>query len=939
MGIHIACDTNPGNTYVIAVDEVHLGDTWLNIFTPSLQSVFNTPVVSAYTLTIGNYPNDNASGNGVFSTPAMYFVTDTSVVNQSSPTMNLSGGAYWTGLASAVDTWTIEGVLGSGSNPTSTLTIVHSGTTGYNSVSMNNLSVNSIVANNESVAAVASIGNLSSSGYLDVINTNNAFGNGPLQGTLSGLSPYGTSLLDVAGSAVGGGVTSPSTNTTTAVAVSIGLESIPNSNQGGTGGGDVHGTGFVALKVDNLIPSTNANSAFFFSGMQASVDNFGSGDTYEISASRGFANNLGTSTQAFLLGGDFEVIQSAASGLTTTLAGVFTLASTVNAGANTTTSMYAVYAQAAHHSAVTLPSEYGLYVITGGSTGTITNDYSVYIDSPVDASTMTNHYGIYMADQTVSSGGTNPNPFAIFTNGGKHYLKGNVLTSGILGWGTTSTPDTGISRLGAASLAIGNGTAGDFTGSIKLSGINITGTLTDGTGAVGTNGQVLSSTVTGTKWIAAASGTVSSFSSGNLSPLFTTSVATSTTTPSLSFSLSNAAGGTIFGNPTGSSGAPSYTSTPVLGINASTNGTLGLANGGASGVTITVQNLGATSAYNFNLPATPGSSGQVLVSQGGGSSSMTWGTNGATVSWDTITNAANNLSLSNAGYTSTFNQTSAVAWLWANTTVATNSTTNASPMLELAANYWTGAASAADTWTIGSSLAAGTNGISTLAIAHSGSTGSAQLSVPTLKLNGSTGSCTFGAVGNGTEIDTTVQTLHFTGGSINIATTTASTNININPTGSVTFQGNKFQIGTTGKVTEYNGTATVRNGMAAEYASSDLTAQSAAITATTLLSAPQTGMYKVSWSATITTASDISSVLGGTNGFQVIYTSPTDSVAKTTVPGNSVTSSANTTGTAVGGVEVIYAKTGTNIQFTYGYTDSHTSTAMAYELHISLESL
>ena len=142
-----------------------------------------------------------------------------------------------------------------------------------------------------------------------------------------------------------------------------------------------------------------------------------------------------------------------------------------------------------------------------------------------------------------------------------------------------------------------------------------------------------------------------------------------------------------------------------------------------------------------------------------------------------------------------------------------------------------------------------------------------------------------------------------------------------------------------GKIIKYNATATVRNGIAAEYASSDLTAQSAAITATTLLSAPQTGMYKVSWSATITTASDISSVLGGANGFQVIYTSPTDSVAKTTVPGNSVTSAANTTGTALGGVEVIYAKTGTNIQFSYGYTDSHTSTGMSYELHITVEAM
>ena len=56
------------------------------------------------------------------------------------------------------------------------------------------------------------------------------------------------------------------------------------------------------------------------------------------------------------------------------------------------------------------------------------------------------------------------------------------------------------------------------------------------------------------------------------------------------------------------------------------------------------------------------------------------------------------------------------------TTVATSITTNASPLLEVAANYWTGAASAQDLWTIGSSLAAGTNGASTLTIGHSGST-------------------------------------------------------------------------------------------------------------------------------------------------------------------------------------------------------------------------
>ena len=58
-------------------------------------------------------------------------------------------------------------------------------------------------------------------------------------------------------------------------------------------------------------------------------------------------------------------------------------------------------------------------------------------------------------------------------------------------------------------------------------------------------------------------GTVTNFSSGNLVPLFTTSVATSTTTPTLSFSLSNAAAYTLFGNNTGAAAAPAYFS-PLL---------------------------------------------------------------------------------------------------------------------------------------------------------------------------------------------------------------------------------------------------------------------------------------------------------------------------------------------------------------------------------------
>src|SRR5208337_2640089 len=76
-----------------------------------------------------------------------------------------------------------------------------------------------------------------------------------------------------------------------------------------------------------------------------------------------------------------------------------------------------------------------------------------------------------------------------------------------------------------------------------------------------------------------------------------------------------------------------------------------------------------------------------------------------------------------------------------------------------------------------------------------------------------------------------------------------------------------FAVDNSGKVTEYAGTATVSQGIPSEIATVDLTAQSGAIAATNITaSAPATGMYRVSWSADITTAGT-TSVLGGTAGF------------------------------------------------------------------------
>lgn len=143
--------------------------------------------------------------------------------------------------------------------------------------------------------------------------------------------------------------------------------------------------------------------------------------------------------------------------------------------------------------------------------------------------------------------------------------------------------------------------------------------------------------------------------------------------------------------------------------------------------------------------------------------------------WDVEGNAAGNLSINNAGFTSTFNQTSAVAWLWANTTIATISSTNASPLLELAANYWTaGSASAQDLWTLGSSLAAGANGVSTLALLHSGSTGYAVLTAPNIFAPTNVGAQNI-AVTNGSDPTTAAVTAIFFSVSSNCMSCTSAT--------------------------------------------------------------------------------------------------------------------------------------------------------------------
>jgi hypothetical protein len=150
------------------------------------------------------------------------------------------------------------------------------------------------------------------------------------------------------------------------------------------------------------------------------------------------------------------------------------------------------------------------------------------------------------------------------------------------------------------------------------SGLNLTGTTLTATGL---------------------GGTVTDFSSGDLSPLFTTSVATSTTTPALSFSLSNAGAYSLFGNNTGVNAAPTFF-TPILASalfqnQGTVNGVLhGNAAGNPSWSQIVNADINASAAIALSKLAT-GTDAQIIV--------------GSTTGVPTYVDATGDVTISNAG--------------------------------------------------------------------------------------------------------------------------------------------------------------------------------------------------------------------------------------------------------------------------------------------------
>jgi len=306
-----------------------------------------------------------------------------------------------------------------------------------------------------------------------------------------------------------------------------------------------------------------------------------------------------------------------------------------------------------------------------------------------------------------------------------------MATSIILGWGTpsTTTLDTAFSRLGAASLALGNGTAGDFTGALTLAA------LTQQNATAATSSVAQSSpihTFSGQYWNGSASAedkwTLQNVPANGTNAGTVLTLGHTGTTGAQQFQMQNSVYITWSGLATANQPAGSI---PYIGLESNgTQGNLGI-NGGNNSYGIMFKQGGL---FIMGLTTDASATNKRLALRG--DAAITWSV-GAAAPNSTIDLSISRVSTNTLGIGATqgpggFGGNLQLTNLsQVNATAATASVSQSSPIHTYSGQYWNGSASAADTWTIQSVLANGTNGTSALSFVHTGgTTGAAYLEVP-----------------------------------------------------------------------------------------------------------------------------------------------------------------------------------------------------------------
>lgn len=156
-----------------------------------------------------------------------------------------------------------------------------------------------------------------------------------------------------------------------------------------------------------------------------------------------------------------------------------------------------------------------------------------------------------------SSGGGSVTNFVASSGSWPTWLVPSVATS-------TTTPTLSVSASAIPNSALATQTANTVLGALTAttpSGLAMPSCSGASNALIWTTSTGFGcNTITG-----GGSGTVTTFSAGNFSPLFTTSVATATSTPALTFAISNAAQNSVLAGPaSGGAGAYSFQTAPTF---------------------------------------------------------------------------------------------------------------------------------------------------------------------------------------------------------------------------------------------------------------------------------------------------------------------------------------------------------------------------------------
>jgi len=519
--------TDPGSEFSVAANALNVTASAFvytgGEFSVSATTSINLAATTGVAITAGsNFSIVGASDSSLAATGSLSLNTTTGVIigqstpinallvtnptvatgsaNQSSPTVIIQG-TYWTGSASAVDSWTVQDVVGSGTNPNSVLQFIHGGSSG-----------GAVFVITDSVDS-------------DVILELIAAGNG---GNRAGLELSYSSVwsLEISG---------PDDSFSNAGYISINDDTSIGLYAGGAGAGGESpwiwwGSNGVASFTGGIQTVTGEIRAGLKSGEGGSSGAPGFLSITDASATHRIAIRQPASSIAADYNFNLPITPGTAGQVLTSQGGgsnPMTWGPGGGSGTPGGSNTQFQYNNAGTFGGIvdltfTIP-----HTIAGGASGIFDFSAVSSFKIPVTATEV-----LYAGTGGAITGSAK----FIWTN------STNILTAGyqLTLLGSTS----GSASIGAAATA-GTPQPMNLPTSTGTSGYVL---ATDG----GSPQQL--------SWVPQASGgTVTSFSAGNLSPLFTSMVATAATTPALSFALSTQTANYIFAGPTsGSAAAPTF---------------------------------------------------------------------------------------------------------------------------------------------------------------------------------------------------------------------------------------------------------------------------------------------------------------------------------------------------------------------------------------------